>query len=395
MKYDIVFEGGGAKGMVFVGALAELTGRGHTFGRLLGTSAGAIAATFVAAGYTVPKMRAALSEIDADGRPVFATFMERPEPFTREEAESSATKAALDLIDVTALPNFIESRVDQLILGLMSRDPFVHFFSLLERGGWYAADRFMEWLRAKLDEGHSNGRRVRFSKMTFQEFYSATGVELSLVAADTTGHTLLVLNHVTAPQLPVVWGVRMSMSLPLVWEEVIWQPEWGPYMGREMAGHRIVDGGLLSNFPIELFISQDPYVIAMMGTSTSDGVLGLLIDETLPVAGSRMGSTLEGNVLDLTLPQRIKGLIDTATQAHDKMVIDNFQQIVCRLPAQGYDTTEFGMTAERREALIAAGQAAMAAYFDAQTLEFKGDDLEAMAQTMGHVDSLARGLLSR
>jgi hypothetical protein len=53
------------------------------------------------------------------------------------------------------------------------------------------------------------------------------------------------------------------------------------------------------------------------------------------------------------------------------------------------------MTAERREALIAAGQAAMAAYFDAQTLEFKGDDLEAMAETMGHVDSLARGLLSR
>jgi len=38
MKYDIAFEGGGAKGMVFVGAYREFVQRGHTFGRLLGTS---------------------------------------------------------------------------------------------------------------------------------------------------------------------------------------------------------------------------------------------------------------------------------------------------------------------------------------------------------------------
>lgn len=395
MKYDIVFEGGGAKGMVFVGALEEYTARGHEFGRLLGTSAGAIAATFVAAGYTVEEMRAALAETDAEGEPVFGSFMQRPKPFTREETDGSATKLALEKIDITALPNFIESRFDQLILSLMSRDPFVYFFSLLERGGWYAADNFMTWLRDKLDQGRSAGRRVRFSKMNLQEFYSATGYELSLVAADTTGHSLLVLNHVTAPQLPVVWGVRMSMSLPLVWEEVLWQPEWGPYLGQDLSGHRIVDGGLLSNFPIELFISRDPYVIAMMGESNSAGVLGLLIDESLPVAGIEEPGGAGANLMGLALPQRIKGLIDTATQAHDKMVIDNFQQLVCRLPAKGYDTTEFGMSAEKREALISAGRATMAEYFDAQSLEFKGQDLEAMEKAMGHVDELARGLFSR
>ena len=39
MQYDMVFEGGGAKGMVFVGALKELEARGITSARLLGTSA--------------------------------------------------------------------------------------------------------------------------------------------------------------------------------------------------------------------------------------------------------------------------------------------------------------------------------------------------------------------
>lgn len=393
MKYDLVFEGGGAKGMVFVGALAEYAARGHEYGRLLGTSAGAIAATFVAAGYTAEKMRDALSETDETGRPVFATFLERPQPFTREETDASATKAALQSIDITALPNFIESRFDQLILGLMSRDPFVYMFSLLERGGWYSAESFMAWLRSKLDDGRSHGRRVRFSKMTFQEFYSATGYELSLVAADITGHALLVLNHVTAPQCPIVWGVRMSMSLPLVWEEVVWQSAWGPYLGQDLTGHRIVDGGLLSNFPIELFISSDPYVTAMMGQSTSDGVLGLLIDETLPVEGADLPDALESNPMSLDMLQRLKGLIDTAIQAHDKMVIDNFEQIVSHLPAKGYETTDFGMSAKRRDALIAAGQQAMADYFNEQMLQIKGPDLESMSRTMDHVDTLARNLL--
>ena len=47
----------GAKGMVFVGALQELYGtQPFTPGRLLGTSAGAITATLMAAGYTPQEM---------------------------------------------------------------------------------------------------------------------------------------------------------------------------------------------------------------------------------------------------------------------------------------------------------------------------------------------------
>ncbi|MEZ4516943.1 MAG: hypothetical protein R3C44_08935 [Chloroflexota bacterium] len=52
------------------------------------------------------------------------------------------------------------------------------------------------------------------------------------------------------------------------------------------------------------------------------------------------------------------------------------------------------MSPERRDALIAAGQKATADYFDAQSLEVKGPDLEAMARTMSHVDDLARSLIS-
>ena len=47
MRYDLVFEGGGAKGMAFVGAMQEFEAAGHTYDRVLGTSAGSITASLL------------------------------------------------------------------------------------------------------------------------------------------------------------------------------------------------------------------------------------------------------------------------------------------------------------------------------------------------------------
>jgi hypothetical protein len=62
--------------------------------------------------------------------------------------------------------------------------------------------------------------------------------------------------------------------------------------------------------------------------------------------------------------QRLRRLADTATGAHDKMVLDEYSHLVARLPAQGYGTTEFDMSDERRDALVRAGREAMALYLD-------------------------------
>src|SRR4051812_46659627 len=101
MKYDLVFEGGGAKGMVFVGACEVLFGRGHAFDRLLGTSAGAITATLLAAGYSSDEMLKALLEQGPDKKSVFAGFMGPPKPFTEEELQQSACLRLLGGIDFT------------------------------------------------------------------------------------------------------------------------------------------------------------------------------------------------------------------------------------------------------------------------------------------------------
>src|SRR5437868_11761036 len=56
-RVDLVFEGGGVKGIALVGAVAVLEERGFQFQNLAGTSAGAIVATLLAAGYKAAEVR--------------------------------------------------------------------------------------------------------------------------------------------------------------------------------------------------------------------------------------------------------------------------------------------------------------------------------------------------
>ncbi len=372
MEYDLVFEGGGAKGMVFVGAMQEYEARGNTYKRLLGTSAGAITAAMLAAGYTSDEMMQALMEKGADGHSVFNTFMARPGPFEKAKVLAGETLAFLATVKLPVIPGFFKKSIFNMAAGLIAADPALACpYSFLEFGGWYSADHFVAWLKKRLDSGTYQGQPRMFSKMTLKEFYDATQSDLSVVASDTTAGEMLVLNHRTAPGVPLVSAVRMSMSIPLLWQEVLWQPEWGQYLDHDMTkpmNHAIVDGGLLSNFPIELFISQDADVQDLMGTETGDQVLGMLIDETLPVDGAQSAATAAESVSLIQAPaiQRLAKLVNTATSAHDKMVIDAYEKLVVRLPAMGYGTTEFDMPDQKREILVNAGCEAMSSYFDKQ-----------------------------
>ncbi len=396
MKYDLVFEGGGAKGMVFVGALQAFEAEGHTFGRLLGTSAGAITATLLAAGYTAREMLDALAEKRGECS-VFAGFMSAPAPFEKTAIQASATREFLRRIDLPLIPERFEEKLDDVLAEWIAKLPGLrHVFSFIERGGWYAADNFLDWLKQKLDVGACHGQPRQFSGLTLEQFYDVTHVDLSLVAVDTTANRMLVLNHQTAPNVPVVWAVRMSMSIPLVWEEVIWQAEWGCYRGRELTRHTIVDGGLLSNFPLELFVSDSASVIDLMGPKVGNPVLGMLIDETLSTGAADItgGNDATLNIDELQTVKRLTNLLDTMMCARDKMVLDEFETLVVHLPAQGYSTTDFNMSDERRELLVQAGRNAMKAYLEESAVKPRAIKPRAEVERIQHTaDKFARRIL--
>jgi NTE family protein len=400
MKFDMVFEGGGAKGIVFVGAMQMFTEQGHTFDRLIGTSAGAITATTLAAGYSNDEIMAALNE-RVDGKPVFTTFMGVPPPFDEEHIQKSAFRELLRAVDLPLIPSFAEEKIDDRIARTMATNPRLrHVYSFIERGGWFSAHAFVDWLKRKLDEGLYRGKPRSFSEMTMSEMFAATETELTLTGSDTTSGRLLIFNHRTAPDLPIIWAVRMSMSVPLLWQEVIWQEEWGLYRGKEITGHAIVDGGLLSNFPIELFVSAEKPVTDVMGEKKSNNIIGFLIDETLPVAGApllEVAASALSSLGDLRTVVRIGQLVNTVTQARDKMVIDTFSDLVVHLPAKGYGTTEFDMSDERRNALVEAGRIATKAYLtapDGVLAAPKDLDFEELIHAEAEANRIAFGILN-
>ncbi|MCD4738322.1 MAG: patatin-like phospholipase family protein [Anaerolineae bacterium] len=400
MEYDLVFEGGGAKGMVFAGALREFEAQEHTYGRLLGTSAGAITVALLAVGFDAAELLAALNEKEAGhGHSVFAGFMGDPPELDAETLKQSATRALLRQLDLPFLPDFIEERVDDRIVSFLNSQPRLrHIFSFIEYGGWFSAQNFLSWLEDKLNSGLYRGEPRHFGTLSLAEIYQVTHVDLSLVASDITAQRMLVLNHRTAPDCPLIWAVRMSMNIPFLWQEVAWQAQWGQYRDQNISGHLVVDGGMLSNFPVELFVSELPAITAIMGPKKSGNILGFLIDETLPVAGAEVvaeQAAKQFSVGSLPIVQRLEQLLNTMMQAHDKLVMEAFEEFVVRLPAQGYGTTEFDMSVERRELLVAAGERKMQQYIAQQRVvdESISFDVVGVSDTREWADRIAQRLL--
>jgi NTE family protein len=354
-QFDVVFEGGGAKGSAFVGALTALQAAGHTTRRLIGTSAGAITATLFAAGYKPAEMLAAVNEKLNNGKPRFSTFMDHPRPadFDQAQKDASDTMRALELLHV---PLFAGHE----LLNLMLDTPmYPTLFSVVECGGVYAGEAFLEWLGEKL------AVKGIAATDTLAAVFAKTQVDLSVVASDTSDMEMLVLNHRTAPGVPVARAVRMSMSIPLVWREMVWQDSWGQYRGRPKSGNVIVDGGVLSNFPIRLI---DESVPEIMGDTDPDGALnlGLLLDETLAIPGSVPGRPPLPE--EMRVVQRLTRLMDTMMGAQDNEEMRQHASEICRLPVKGYGTTEFNMSDDRLRSLVAGGQSALEAHLRSRNL---------------------------
>jgi predicted acylesterase/phospholipase RssA len=367
MEFDLVFEGGGAKGLAFAGALLAFEKRGYKTRRVIGTSTGSILACLVAAGFSSAESLAAINERLPDGRSRFASFLHTP-TLDDDNLTGNMRYWFKTELDNPAVPNLIEPFVDQIMKGMERRELFRHLVSLLLWGGWYSGDVLLKWLGEKLDE---NGRDLGSS--TLLEFYQRTERDLSVVASDITDQEMLVLNHRTAPECPTVQAVHMSMSCPFAWQEVVWKPEWGSYRGRDLSGHVVVDGGLLSNFPIDLFVSSDEYIDEVMGEgSASENVIGLLLDDNTPVPGavdlpphpSLMNRLLERVDLLELMKFRVSGMAETLLSAHDKTIMDAYQNLVCKLPAKGYGVLEFDMPMPRVEAILKAGEETMEAFFN-------------------------------
>ena len=323
---DLVFEGGGVKGIGLAGALATLEERGYQPQNVAGTSAGAISAALLAAGYTAAELKEIIISLD------YRAFQDR------------AWEDKVPLID----------RSLSLLLDL----------------GLYEGDFFLEWIRERLE---AKGVRT-FADLVHPEFADDPKFrsKLQVIASDVTTHELLVLPRdarklgIDPDSLDVALAVRMSMSIPVFFEPVRFE---NPETGRT---HVIVDGGMLSNYPVWLFDCDD-------GSAPEWPTFGMLLVEPKPSVsiGARLPKArMEGSGPHAVIDY-VKSLAQTMMEAHDRLYVEqaNYARTI-PIPTLGVGTTEFDLPPERALALYDSGRWAAEKFldkwdFDAYVAEFR------------------------
>jgi predicted acylesterase/phospholipase RssA len=149
-------------------------------------------------------------------------------------------------------------------------------------------------------------------------------------------------------------------------------------------GHHVVDGGVLSNFPLKYLLEPRHDTAAGVLGPTADGprggVLGILLDETKggrkPSPGpARPGSAKpEPATSDKGFGQLVKDnllvmsnldrLLSTMTGAWDLETIEEYgaEGLICRIPVRGFDTLDFDMSDQATAELVESGRGAMKRY---------------------------------
>lgn len=188
---NLVLEGGGVKGIGLVGALSVLEEQGYRYNMIAGTSAGAIVGGLLAAGYSAKELIEVIKSA----------------PYKKFQDEG--------FLDRLGLPGKITS--------------------LLIEKGIYEGRFFLRWYDEQL------ARKGVYS------FADLSKKNLVICVADISAGQLLQLPRdykklaLPPERQPVAHAVRASISIPFFYEPV------------KMAGRYLVDGGLVSNFPVDIF----------------------------------------------------------------------------------------------------------------------------------------------
>ncbi|MBR3468060.1 MAG: patatin-like phospholipase family protein [Bacteroidales bacterium] len=193
---NLVFEGGGVKGIAYVGALEVLDEKGilKDIQRVAGTSVGAMIAVMVGLRYTAEEMRQVLWDLK------FKKFLDK----------------SFGVANITRL---------------------------ISEYGWYKGDYFRN-LMVDLIKAKTGNGEITFKGLAETNKF----MDIHLVGADLSTGTSLTFNARNTPNVSIAEAARISMSIPVFFASVT-----GAKGDDNRKDHVFVDGGLLDNYSIKTF----------------------------------------------------------------------------------------------------------------------------------------------
>ncbi|MCP4117527.1 MAG: patatin-like phospholipase family protein [Desulfobacteraceae bacterium] len=320
---NLVFEGGGVKGIAYVGAMQVLEKVGilKNIDRIGGTSAGSINAVLFAAGFSNQETLKILNKLD------FNDFKDDSWGVLRD----------------------------------MNR--------LKDEYGWYKGDFFRDWI------GELLKKKTGKANITFKALQEHTGKDLYVYASNLSTNFGEVCSPEHTPRLRVVDAVRRSMSIPLFFRAV-----------RDDRKDVFVDGGVINNYPVKLFDRQkylkNKDLIKIPGYYKEENkslseispqsspyvynkeTLGFRLDSGKEIGVFRDGQEPQRNEIKHFLDYTME-LIKTVLAVQDSQHLhsDDWHRTVY-IDTLGVGTTDFDLNDNRKKELVASGKKATEKYLE-------------------------------
>jgi NTE family protein len=311
---DLVLEGGGVKGVGLVGAVERFMRAGYTFQRVAGTSAGSVLAAFVAAGMGADALSSVMNRFD------YRRVPDRGTPGWPMVSEA---------------------------------------VSLLHRGGAYRGDYLRDFVHHELQKlGVATFGDLRLSDPEADKNERPSQrYKLVVMATDITHGRLLRLPwdyprlNLDPDKQLVADAVRASSSIPLFFDPITITD------GTTGEQTTLVDGGVLSSFPVEMFDRTD-------GEAPRWPTFGIKILPDLPGGSAQLLPPLALPALRVSqlLPAThlLEQVVTTAIVGHDQTYLERpcVSRRIISVDTAGIGIVEFDASKQKRDAVVAQGDAA-------------------------------------
>ncbi len=312
---NLVFEGGGVKGIAYAGAIQVLESQGILPGitRVAGTSAGAITATLLALG--------------------------------------AGSKDIADIVGGTDFRQFMDS----------SLLPTSNIWRLVNDYGWYKGDAFAAWIQGIIKQ-RTGDACTSFAQLRALKARGGAFRDLYMVGTDLSRQQALTFSGDDSPDMPIWYATRTSMSIPFFFQAVMVQ------------GAVRVDGGVSWNYPIDMFddkrflddakkgVKPDYPTLYSASQVFNKETLGFRVDTADEIAAEKQAWKSPPDKVD-NVADYIKALmgfmLDTANKTH--LHDDDWHRTVF-IDAAGIGATDFGLTPVQIKTLIANGVQGATAY---------------------------------